>query len=63
MKNLKPLNFVFAVLAIGLGITIYKEFDFENREFKHTALAILYIVTFLVSILFLVKDYTKRPEK
>lgn len=63
MENKKSLNFFFGIIAIILGWTLFKQFDFENLKFKHTGLAIVYIVTFVFSIYFLMKNYKNRPEK
>lgn len=63
MKNRKALLFVFGIIAIILGWTLFKQFDFENLKFKHTGLAIIYLVTFLFSIYFLIRNYKNRPEK
>lgn len=63
MKNRKLLNFFFAIIAIILGWTLFKQFDFENLKFEHTGLAIIYIITFALSIYFLIRNYKKRPEK
>jgi len=62
MKNKKSLNFFFLIIAIILGWTLFKQFDFENLKFEHTGLAIVYIVTFAFVIYFLVKNYKSRPE-
>ena len=63
MGNRKGINFFFGIIAIILGSAIYKQFDFENLKFEKPALAVVYIVTFIVSIYFLMKNYKNRPEK
>lgn len=63
MENRKAILFVFGIIAIILGWTLFKQFDFENLKFKHTGLAIIYLVTFLFSIYFLIRNYKNRPEK
>jgi hypothetical protein len=63
MENKKGINFFFAIIAIILGSAIYKQFDFKNLKFEKPALAIVYIITFIACIFFLVKDYRNRPEK
>jgi predicted ferric reductase len=63
MENRKSLNFVFGVIAIIVGWALFKQFDFENLKFKHTGLAIVYIVTFVFSIYFLMKNYKNRSAK
>ncbi|HEY5826339.1 MAG TPA: hypothetical protein VIT44_18345 [Cyclobacteriaceae bacterium] len=63
MENKKSLNFFFLIIAIILGWTLFKQFDFENLKFKHNGLAIIYIVVFAFSIYFLVKNYKNGPKK
>ena len=63
MENKKLVNFFFVMIALILGWTLYKQFDFENLRFENTGLAIIYMVVFVMSIYFLIKDYRKRPEK
>lgn len=63
MENKKSLNFFFVIIAIILGSVLFKQFDFENLKFKHTGLAIIYLVVFAFSIYFLIRNYRKRPEK
>ena len=63
MENKKLVNFFFVMIALILGWTLYKQFDFENLRFENTGLAIIYMVVFVMSIYFLIKDFSKRPEK
>lgn len=63
MQNKKLPNFFFVIIAIILGWTLFKQFDFENLKFEHTGLAIVYIIIFVLSIYFLIRDYKRRPEK
>lgn len=59
MENKKPISFTLLVVVIILGVTLFKQFDFETLQFEKPALAILYIIVFVVSLYFLVK----RPKK
>ncbi|HJY14013.1 MAG TPA: hypothetical protein VJ304_14565 [Flavobacterium sp.] len=61
MSIKKGQSFLFLIIAIILGWTIFKQFDFENLKFEKPALAIVYIVTFVMSVYFLVKN-VKREE-
>ena len=63
MDNKKSLNFVFVIIALILGWTLFKQFDFENLKFEKTGLAIVYIIGLVISIYFLIRNYKKRPEK
>jgi len=61
MSIKKGQSFLFLIIAIILGWTIFKQFDFENLKFEKPALATVYIVTFVMSVYFLVKN-VKREE-
>ena len=63
MKAKKALNPLLVIIAIILGWILFKQFDFENLTFKHTGLAIIYIVIFVTSIYLLIRNYKKGPKK
>lgn len=56
MSNKKGQPFPFVIIAIVLGWTIFKQFDFENLKFEKPALAVVYILTFIMSVYFLIKN-------
>lgn len=61
-KNKVPV-FTFSIVAIILGVVLYKQFDFKTLTFEKPALAIVYIIVFVFSIFVLIKNYKKRSEK
>jgi hypothetical protein len=63
MENKKGINFFFAVIAIITGSKLYQHFDFQKWTFEKPALDIIYLLTFIASIFFIVKDYLKPPKK
>ncbi|MEE9363826.1 MAG: hypothetical protein V3U92_14590 [Cellulophaga sp.] len=63
MKNIKASHFFFTIMAIIIGVALFKQFDFENLKFEKPALAILYLITFIFSIYGIVKNYKNRPKK
>lgn len=63
MENKKAPVFTFSILAIILGVTLYKQFDFKNLTFEKPALAVVYIIVFLFYVFVLIKNFTKRSEK
>jgi len=60
MSNKKGQSFLFGIIAIILGWTVFKQFDFENLKFEKPALAVIYILTFLMSVFFLVKNVREK---
>lgn len=63
MENKKPLSFVFTIIAIILGVILFKQFDFENFKFEKPALAVVYLIVFVFSIYILVRNYKNQPKK
>ncbi|MBB6270673.1 hypothetical protein HDF26_001100 [Pedobacter cryoconitis] len=45
----------FWIIAVILGIAAYKQIDFENLNFKNPGLGILYLLTFIFSVILIVK--------
>lgn len=62
MENKKGINFVFAIVAVIIGVALWKQFDFDTFKFQKPALAIVYLVVFIASVYLLIKDYNKRSE-
>lgn len=60
MNNKKGQAFIFGIVAIILGWTLFKQFDFESLKFEKPALAVVYILTFLMSVFFLVKNVKEK---
>jgi hypothetical protein len=56
MGKKKALTFTFSIVAIILGVTLFKQFDFKNLKFENTGLAIVYAIAFILSIYFLIKN-------
>jgi membrane protein DedA with SNARE-associated domain len=62
-KNNKIPTFTFGVVAIILGWTLVKHFDFKNLKFQQPWLDALYIIIFIFSIYALIKNYKRKTEK
>ena len=63
MENKKGTNLTFIIVSFILGITLLKHFDFKTFSFKMPVLDIIFLIAFIASIYFIIKDYKKRPEK
>lgn len=61
-KNNVPV-FTFSIVAIILGVVLYKQFDFNTLTFEKPALAIVYIIVFVFSIFVLIKNFIQRTKK
>jgi membrane protein DedA with SNARE-associated domain len=60
---MKAPNFLWTLVALILGVTLYRKFDFENLIFEQPTLAMVYIIIFIAAIFMIIKDYRNRPEK
>jgi membrane protein DedA with SNARE-associated domain len=63
MENKKIPAFTFGIIAIILGLTLIKHFDFENFSFQRPLLDALYLIVFVFSIYALLKNFKSRTEK
>lgn len=63
MENKKIVTFIFWIVAIILGVTLFKQFDFETCKFEKPALAVIYFLCFAFSVFILVKNSKKGSEK
>ena len=60
MENKKAPSFVLSIVAIIVGVVLFKQFDFETLEFEKPALAIIYIIVFVGSVYFLAKNFKNK---
>ncbi|WP_281631266.1 hypothetical protein [Flavobacterium luteolum] len=60
-KN-QPITFVFWIVAIILGVTLYKQFDFQNLKFENPAMAVIYSIVFVFSVYYIIKNSGKQPK-
>lgn len=63
MKNKKGIPFPLVIIAIVLGWTIVKQFDFENLKFEKPAMAVIYILTFVMTVYMIFKNNNQDVEK
>ncbi|SHF77169.1 hypothetical protein [Flavobacterium defluvii] len=62
-KNNAPV-FTLSIVAIIVGIALYKQFDFETSKFEKPALTAVYLIVFVFSVFVLIKNFIKkRSEK
>ena len=53
-KNGFPM--ILGILAIIIGVALYKEFDFETFRFKKIGLGLVYLVTFVALVIVIVRS-------
>lgn len=60
MNNKKGILFPLVIIAIVLGWTIVKQFDFENLKFEKPTMAVIYIFTFVMTVYIIFKSNIKK---
>ena len=63
MEKMKTPNFFLVIVAIIVGSALFKQFDFETLKFEKPALAIVYLIVFVVTIYWMVKKKKKESEE
>lgn len=63
MKNKIGFNFVFALLAFPIGLALFREFDVESFTFRKPALGFINLITFIATIVLMLKKNKKSPEQ
>lgn len=63
MNNKKGIPFPLLIIAIVLGWTIIKQFDFENLKFEKPAMAVICILTFVMTVYMIFKNNNQDVEK
>lgn len=56
MANKKEFSFGLAIIAIILGFTLFKQFDFQTLTMEKPALGMVYLGAFAISVYLLFKD-------
>jgi hypothetical protein len=63
MKKNSGLVFPFIIIALILGRTLVKHFNFENLSFEKPWLDLLYAIIFVFSIYGIITNYENKAEK
>lgn len=63
MENKKGLPLIFIICAVIIGSALLKQFDFQTLKFEKPALAVVYIITFIACIFFIIKYFRNRSVK
>lgn len=63
MGNSKLPVFMMTIVAIIVGVALYKQFDFSTQTFANPALSAVYGITFLFAVFLLVRNYRKTARK
>lgn len=62
MENKNNMSFILIIIAVILGSSLFKHFDFGNMRFQKPWLDAIYFVTFIVTIYFLIRNYINKDQ-
>jgi len=63
MEKNNPMTFTMGIVAIIVGVALYKQIDFKTMTVEKVGLSIVYAVTFLAAVFVLVKNFRKGAGK
>ncbi|RYE25946.1 MAG: hypothetical protein EOP51_02245 [Sphingobacteriales bacterium] len=56
MEKKNAMTFTLSIVAIILGVALYKQFDFKTFKFDKPALAVVYLIAFIPSVYILIRN-------
>jgi hypothetical protein len=56
------MKFALAIIAIIIGMALFRQFDFETLRFEKPGLGILYLLVFVASIFLLIRGRKKTEH-
>lgn len=57
------INVIYILIALITGGRLLKHFDFETKSFKSPALDTIFLVTFILAIYLIIKEYREGKSK
>ena len=57
MEKKNKINFIYVIIALITGSRVLKHFDFETKSFKSPALDAIFLITFILAVYLLLKEY------
>lgn len=57
MEQKKKINFIYIIIALMTGVRLLKHFNFETYSFKTPALDAIFLITFILAVYLLIKEY------
>lgn len=59
----KGISFFVLIITLIIGRKLLLHFDFETFTFENPLLDMVYLITFIVMIIFIVKVYIERKKQ
>lgn len=63
MNKKSGVSFFLVVIALIVGRRLFQHFDFETFTFEKPLLDIIYLITFIVMVVFMVKVFRDRKKQ
>ena len=63
MEKNNPPVFTLTIVAIIVGVALFKQIDFQNFTVEKKALSAIYFITFAFSVYVLAKHYIGKSKK
>lgn len=63
MEKNNPMTFTMSIVALIVGVALYKQIDFKTMTVEKPALAVIYAITFLFAVFVLVRNLRKGAGK
>lgn len=55
-------NIISIILALIIGVALFRQIDFQNMTVEKPLLALVYLIAFLISIGFMIKKSTPKQQ-
>ncbi len=62
METKKSSSFVLIIIAIIVGVALFKQFDFQTLTLAKPALGIVYLITFVVCVAIILKNTIRNSK-
>ena len=62
MENKKSQPVIFIILAIIIGVALYKQIDFQTFKVEKPALSVVYAITFIFCIVAIIRHNKKNSN-
>ena len=56
------MRFILIIIAVILGVSLYRHFDFQTLQFEKPKLDILYAIVFTAAVFLLMRDVRKTSR-
>ncbi|MBP7407673.1 MAG: hypothetical protein KA941_02850 [Flavobacteriales bacterium] len=63
MQKLKGASFPLLIIVIILGIVLFKEFNFDTLRFRHTPIALVYMLGLGIALFFIFRGKKEKTER